>query len=309
VPVLAAAGFKSAWTNIGSVVNQGLELGLNTVNVRKGDFQWSTNGNVAFNRNEVASLGVDDAAIQISAGYSGYPPFLLETGTPMYSFNLIKTAGILTAEDIADPKVAKVTGQTVGDAKYFDKNSDGRIDASDRVNAGQPTPKMTWGLTNNFKYKDLDLSVQMYGQAGGKIYSFLARAIDNPANGRATNLGVWRDRWTAENPDYSAPRGKIGLNYTIPAFTTDWLYSSDFWRIQNITLGYNLKNVLKTGFLNAARVYASGQNLFGRDQYKGGVNPEAQNTNVSGSGDFPLPGDYGAMPLNKTVTVGINVSF
>jgi hypothetical protein len=50
-------------------------------------------------------------------------------------------------------------------------------------------------------------------------------------------------------------------------------------------------------------------NFFGRDKYKGGVNPEAQNTNLSGNASYPLPGDYGALPLNKSVVLGLNVSF
>ena len=91
--------------------------------------------------------------------------------------------------------------------------------------------------------------------------------------------------------------------------TSDWLYSSDFWRIQSITLGYNLKNVIKAGVISSARVYASAQNLLGKDKYKGGVNPEAQNTNLSGNASYPLPGDYGAMPLNKSLILGINFAF
>ncbi|WP_246197837.1 SusC/RagA family TonB-linked outer membrane protein [Chitinophaga agrisoli] len=309
IPVPAASGFTSSLQNIGAVKNTGVELAVNTMNIVKRDFQWSTNANVAYNKNEVLSLGPDDAPINVSAAYSGNPAFLLQKGLPMYSFYLIKTIGTLTEADMADAKIAKLSGQTVGDAKYLDANKDGKIDANDRVVAGQPTPKFTWGITNTFKYKDFDLNVQVYGQTGGSIYSFLARAIDNPANGRATNLGVWRDRWTAANPNPNAPRGKIGLGYTIPLFTTDWLYSSNFVRIQNITLGYNLKRYLKSGFINNARVYATLQNWFSWDNYKGGVNPEAQNTNVSGSGSYPLPGDYGAMPLNKTVIVGVNVTF
>jgi hypothetical protein len=227
----------------------------------------------------------------------------------MYSFYLVKTNGILTAKDMADATVAKLSGETVGDAKYVDANNDGVIDARDRVVAGQPTPKFTFGLTNNFRYHDFDLSVQVYGQTGGSIYSFLGRAMDNPANGRATNLGIWRNRYSDANQNYNAPRGKIGESYTIPLFTTDWLYSSNFLRIQNITLGYNLKRHIKTTAISGARIYASAQNWFGWDKYKGGVNPEAQNTNVSGNSSFPLPGDYGAMPLNKTVTFGLSVTF
>jgi len=308
IPIPGATGATSVLTNIGSVLNKGLEIALNTINISKGNFQWSTNVNIAFNHNEVASLGPDGNPINLSASYSGNPPFLLQKGVPMYEYMLIKTVGILTDADMADPKVAKLPKQTTGDAKYFDANGDGVIDANDRVQAGQPTPKYTWGFTNTFKYKSFDLSIQMYGQHGGTIYSFLARATDNPANGTQTVQGVWRDRWTVANQNYNAPRGKIGEAYTLPLFTTDWLYSSDFWRIQNITLGYNLKTAIKTNIFSGARVYASIQNWFGKDKYTGGVNPEAQNTAVSGNASFPLPGDYGAMPLNKTITIGINLS-
>jgi hypothetical protein len=310
VPIPAASGATSLLSNVGSVLNRGLEFTVNSINFRTKDFQWTTNGNISFNKNKVLTLNPgSDAPINISAAYSGNPPFLLQQGLPMYSLYLIKTIGILSAKDIADPSVAKLSKETIGDEKYFDANNDGQIDANDRVIVGQPNPKYIWGLTNNFRYKNFDLNVQVYGQHGGKIYSFLGRALDNPSNGRNTTLGVWRDRWTADNQNYNAPRGKIGFGYTIPLFTTDWLYSSDFWRVQDITLGYNLKSVLKTTFLNNARIYASLQNFFGKDKYKGGGNPEAQNTNVSGNGDFPLPGDYGSMPLSKTVTFGVNLSF
>ena len=309
VPVVSAAGFATSLQNIGSVVNRGLELAVNSTNITHHDFQWTTNFNIAYNQNKVSALGEDGADINVSTGYGGNPPFLLSIGLPMYSYYLVKTNGILTQKDIDDPTVAKLSGQTVGDAKYEDAYADGIIDARDRQVVGQPSPKYTFGLTNNFKYKSFDLSVQMYGQLGGSVYSFLGRAIDNPANGKNTNLGIWRDRWTAENQSFNAPRGKIGIGYTIPLFTTDWLYSSNFLRIQNITMGYNLKKYIKTNAISNARIYASMQNWFGWDKYKGGVNPEAQNTNVSGSTSFPLPGDYGAMPLNKTVTIGVNVSF
>lgn len=311
VPVVSPAGFSTALQNIGAVENRGLELGLNTTNINKRNFQWTTNFNIAYNHNKVTALGPGNADINVTTnGLGGNPPFLLRVGVPMYSYYLVQTDGILTQDDINNPKVAKLAGQTVGDAKYVDAHADGVIDAQDRVVAGQPSPKYTYGMTNNFHYKGIDLSVQMYGQAGGTIYSFLGRAIDNPANGRATTLGVWRDRWTADNQNYNAPRGKIGIGYTIPLFTTDWLYSSNFFRIQNITLGYNLKRYIKTGAISNARVYASLQNGFGWNKYKGGVNPEAANTQVGGSStSFQLPGDYGAMPLNKTLTVGINVSF
>ncbi|MBD0368810.1 MAG: hypothetical protein ICV53_22220, partial [Flavisolibacter sp.] len=76
-----------------------------------------------------------------------------------------------------------------------------------------------------------------------------------------------------------------------------------------ITLGYDLGSVLKTKAISAFRIYATAENFFGWDKYKGGWNPEATNTDVSGSSQFPEPGDYGGLPLPKSLIFGINVTF
>ncbi|MEH6307800.1 TonB-dependent receptor [Olivibacter sp. CPCC 100613] len=310
LPVLGASGFSSSLQNIGEVQNKGLEIGINSVNIVKGAFTWSTSANIAFNSNKVLSLNQDGSPIYIASAYSGSnPPFILQPGLLMFSYYITKTDGILTQADIDNPNVAKVRNQTAGDPKYVDANGDGVINADDRQVGGQPTPKYTWSITNTISYKNFDLSVQIYGQQGGAIMSFLGRALDFSGSTTANVLGIWRDRWTADSPNYEAPRGKFGANYTVPAVTSDWIYSSDFWRIQNITLGYKLNALVKKGVFSSARIYASLQNFFGHDKYTGGVNPEAQNTNVSGNGSYPLAADYGAMPLSKTASLGINITF
>ena len=310
LPVLSASGFSTSLQNIGAVVNKGLEFSLNTVNVRTADFQWSMNANIAFNKNTVTDLGPTHATIEIASAYSGSnAPYLLQEGLPAFSYYITKVVGILTAEDIADAKVAKLANQTVGDAKYLDANGDGVINASDRIVGGQPTPKYTWGWTNTFRYKDFDLSVQVYGQQGGSLLSYLGRAIDFSGSTTANILGTWRNRWTPEKPDPNAIRGKFGANYTYPNVTSDWIYSSDFIRVQNITLGYNLKKLFATPAISSARVFVSLENFFSHDKYTGGVNPEAQNTNVSGNNSYGVAGDYGAMPLSKTASIGVTFGF
>ena len=142
------------------------------------------------------------------------------------------------------------------------------INASDRVVGGQPAPKYTWGWTNIFRYKDFDLSVQVYGQRGGSLVSYLGRAIDFSGSTTANILGTWRNRWTTENPDPNAVRGKFGANYTYPNVTSDWIYSSDFLRVQNITLGYNLKKLFAATAISSARVFVSMENFFSQDNYR-----------------------------------------
>lgn len=309
IPVPAAAGATSSLQNIGSVQNRGLELGLGANVYRTAKFTWTLNGNIAFNQNKVLNLGGLGNVINIPNAFgTGYPPFLLQVGKPMYTYYVIKNIGILSQDDINNTKVTKLPKQTVGDEKYQDVNGDGLIDANDRQYGGQPTPKYTWGITNSFRYKAFDLSVQVYGQHGGAILSYIARAIDNPGNGVNTNIGAWRYRYSYYHQNLNSPRGSIGYAYAIPYTTSDWVYSTDFLRIQNITLGYNLKTVIKSGAISSARVYASLLNWFGWDKYKGGVNPEAQNTNLTNS-TYPLPGDYGAMPLNKSAIIGVNFGF
>ena len=307
IPVPAATGTTSNLQNVGAVENRGLELGLGIVPIRTAKFLWTINGNIAFNENKVVSLGGLGNIINIPNAFgAGYPPFILQDGKPMYEYYIIKHTGILTQDDINNPKVAKLPGEAAGDEKYFDANGDGTINASDRVDGGQPTPKYTWGVTNTFRYKSFDLSILTYGQHGGSIISYIGRAIDNPANGAATTIGVWRDRWTETNQNFNAPRGKIGYAYTIPYTTSDWVYSTNFFRIQNMTLGYDLKNIIKVGVISSARIYFSMLNWFGWDKYKGGVNPEAQNTNLTNA-TYPLPGDYGAMPLSRSAIFGVNI--
>jgi len=310
LPVLSASGFSTSLQNIGAVVNKGLEFGLNTVNVKTASFTWSMSANIAFNKNTVTELGPTHADIEIASAYSGSnAPYLLREGLPAFSYYITKTDGILTAADLANPAVAKVSGQKVGDAKYVDANGDGKISAADRVIGGQPSPKYTWGWTNNFKYGNFDLGIQLYGQHGGSILSYLGRAIDFSGSTTANVLGVWRDRWSAADPNPDAPRGKLGASYTYPNVTSDWVYSSDFLRVQNITLGYNLKGLIKTPGISSARIFIALENYFSHDKYKGGANPEAQNTNVSGDASYAISGDYGSAPLSKTASIGINIGF
>lgn len=309
VPVPAAAGTTSNLQNVGAVENRGVELGVGATIFRKREFLWTINGNIAWNQNKVLSLGGLGTEINIPNAFgTGYPPFLLQAGKPMYSYYVIKNIGILSQDDVNNSKVAKLAKQTVGDEKYFDANGDGVINAADRVIDGQPTPKYTFGFTNNFRYKNFDLNIMFYGQHGGAIMSYMARAIDNPGNGTATTLGLWRNRYSWYHPSLHSPRGNIGYAYSIPYTTSDWVYSTDFLRLQNVTLGYNLKSVIKSGVISSARVYVSALNFWGWDKYKGGVNPEAQNTNLT-NGTYPLPGDYGAMPLSKSIILGVNFGF
>ncbi|KAA6432306.1 SusC/RagA family TonB-linked outer membrane protein [Rufibacter glacialis] len=296
IPVPTASGFTTALTNIGKVVNRGWELELTTRNLT-GLFEWNTNLNFSHNQNEVRQLGPNNTPI--AGGDWDINHNLLMVGQPMYSLWLVQQVGLLSAQDIAAgyPMYGK---QEPGDPKYLDANKDGKIDAGDRVLSGHPNPDYVWGINNSFSYKGFDLSVLVQGQWGGKIYSTFGRAVNRTGMDFIDNtLGMYRNRWRSpEDPGdgetHKAPSsfGRIK--------NTDWLYPSDYWRVRNITLGYNLGGLMKSKFISGARVYVTAENWFGDDKYTGGFNPEA----VNNGGD-----DYGAFPLSKSMIVGLNLTF
>jgi hypothetical protein len=152
------------------------------------------------------------------------------------------------------------------------------------------------------------LMVLVQGQNGGQLYSLIGRAIDNTNMGYNQNvLGLQRDRWiSTENPG-AGERGKASTNFT-PLKSTSWLYSSDYYRIRNITLGYNLGSLLGQRFVQNARIYVSAENFFGHDTYRGGYNVDAVNSNAGG-GSFGVGTDYGGLPLSKSLTLGLNATF
>jgi len=302
IPVPLASGFRDALTNIGRVLNKGIEVELHTRNLT-GALQWSTDFNFSHNVNEVKKLGPNNTPI-LDAGGADIEHRRLKVGEPMWSIWVVEQIGVLTPEDITAGYPMYNT-QEAGDPKYLDASGpngvpDGRIDANDRVIVGNPNPKFTWGMNNTFKFKGFDLNVLVQGQNGGHLYSMFGRAMDRTGMGVPDNtLGKYRDRWRSpEDP------GNSGLHKLPSTFgrikNTDWLYSSDYWRVRNITLGYNLGALMKSSVVSGARVYVTAENWFGHDKYDGGFNPEGVNNNGE---------DYGAFPLSKSLIFGVNLTF
>lgn len=301
VPVVGASGFTNYLTNVGKVQNQGWEFELNTSNVATKNFKWRTSLNLSHNENKVLALGPDQTKIEIAAsGLSGVPFVKLEVGKPMYTLFMLVQDGVVTQADI-DAGGTTIGGNALklGDPRYIDQNGDKKITADDRVDVGNPTPKIIWGITNTFRYKAFDLNVLVQGQNGGTVYGMIGRGINRTGmSAGENNLDV--------DP---AVRGNWKTSFGYQA-NTDWLYSSDYLSIRNITLGYDLSKAVKSMTrIDKARIYISGENWFYWNKYKVGYNPEAVNTAASSDGAFALPVDYGGAPLAKSLVLGLNINF
>lgn len=292
-PVSAVSGFANSWQNVGKVENKGIEFMINTRNIVKSNFSWTTNFNISYNKNTVLQLGSDNTPI--AQGFSGLTN-IVQVGAPINSLMLYEHIGVFMNEgDLAN--YPKFINSRVGDSRYRDVNGDGVITAADRTIVGTPQPDYTFGFNNDFKFKNFDLRIVTFAQQGGQIYSMIGRSIDRPLMGYLYNkLALWKDRWQSE----AVPgNGNVpSINATTGGYyDTRWMYSSDYIRIKNITLGYNLPKIKG---LDKARVYASIENAFIWHKYGGGWTPEAAND---------AGGDYGGYPQARTVSIGVNVGF
>jgi hypothetical protein len=302
-PVSLTTGFSNMMDNIGNVENKGFELELRTFNT-VGAFKWNSNVNVTINRNKITKLGSGDADIRIGQGNT----IIQRVGHAINSYYLLDAVGVLRESDFDRdasgtwlPKVPVWSGQRPGDTKYRDANGDGRINASDYIVAGNYQPDFEWGFSNNFTYKNFDLSILLQGRVGGDLLSIGSRGWNRPTNDtRWLYMEQWLTKayWSEEEPG----NGKVPAFFSAVTseYDTNWMYDAGYLRIKNINLGYNLP--LKAKFINRARVYVSCDNVYMWDNYYPGFSPEGASQDNASS-------DWGSYPQARTLSLGLTATF
>lgn len=294
-PVASTTGFTNSWQNIGDIRNQGIELSLSTQK-KFGAVRWNSTFNISYNTNEVTRLGYDNTPIP--SGFSGLTS-IIQVGQPIGAFKLYDVIGVY--KDQADIDASPHMARTLpGDSKYRDVNGDGKIDDNDRTIVGNPQAPFYYGFKTELSYKSFSLNILMNAQTGGKIYSMIGRSIDRSTSESLYNrLAIWLDRW--QSPEKPG-NGMVPSLYatTSSYYDTRWLYSSDYLRVKNITLGYSVPQMK---WFSSARVYVSVENPFIWHKYYGGYTPEAQSPNPADGGD------YGGYPQSKTYSLGLNLTF
>ncbi|WP_332457319.1 hypothetical protein [Petrimonas sp.] len=270
-----------------------------------GQFSWNTEFNISFNENIVKKLGSDGSPI--IGYYGGFPLTKTEIGMPIGYYYLFKTDGIFKDEE--DCRINKNMSYAnknpqPGDIKYKDMNGDGIIDNEDKTNVGSNIPKVTWGLTNNFSFKGIELSVFMDGVPDSQLLNI---AKKETTQSRGNVRAYWLDRWkSAENPgNGKVPRAATTDNLTTPSDW--WLEDASFWRIRNINLSYTLpKSIMnKQSFMNSCRIYSSIDNVYMHDNY----NHMPQNAPMSSSSLTPGIDYDSGYPLARTIQFGVNINF
>ena len=225
--------------NWGEILNMGVDINLNWEQRIGKDFTYFVGGNVSWLRNRVMSLR--EGVNIIKGGKT-----VQMVGQKMNSYYGFKVIGVYqTDEECATDPIAVANGLVPGDFKYEDVNKDNVIDDSDKQILGSYIPDWTYGINMGFRYKGLDLNIVFTGKAGGQIWN-RKRALRYASNTYNFDLDQYTQRWHGEgtsNTDPSAAGLMKSWNIGDSQNASYFVESADYFRIQNITLGYTFTNV------------------------------------------------------------------
>jgi iron complex outermembrane receptor protein len=270
------------WANGGSINNKGIEVSLSATPVSTQKFNWSSSATVTFNKNKITSLKnpyTNGDSIRYSdpegPGQTNATLQILKVGYPVGEFFSLKYAG-----------------KDANGASTFYKK-DGTTTTSPSIGTdyfylGSPQPKVILGWNNTFRYQNFDLNIFLRGTLGGKIFNATRADLSYTAGATTNNILV------------SAGSDKI--SDTKNSYYSDrYIESGSYVRLDNATLGYNFKNLIRN--VSNIRVYVSGNNLATITGYKG-IDPEINQGGIA-------PGiDYNNFyPKTRTLLFGVNVSF
>lgn len=330
--------------NYGSIENKGLEITLDAHPVQLKNFSWDSNFQISFNKNKLLSLSDTENATLVGYGQWGDVVCVSEIGKPLYNFYGYKVEGVYKdLDDIQNSaKHAKYPsdgvfsrGNTVwvGDIKYKDVDENGVIDERDRTDIGSPLPKFTFGWTNTFRYKNLDLSIFLNGSYGNKVMNYNSLTLTH-MNSTWTNQlqsvvskrarlepidptivyadgSKWYDHIDnvrVKNPGTKVPHTSINDPNDNDRISDRYVEDGSFLRIKNITLGYTFpKALLNKAKIENLRVYVNIQNLYTFTKYTG-YDPEVGASTQDSTGlTYGL--DNGRYPSPAMYSFGLNITF
>ncbi|WP_378187011.1 SusC/RagA family TonB-linked outer membrane protein [Aquimarina sp. W85] len=296
-------------TNLGEINNQGFEISLNTRNITNKNFTWTTDFNLSANKNEVVSL-IDDADLFGNAAPSYFSvdrSYVLRVGEEVGLFWGYEYAGVYQGGALP-AGTQTFDGGVAGDPLFIDVDNSGDISAEDRTIIGNPNPDYTFGITNNFSYKNFDLNIFIQGSQGGDIFNMTnVQLFNGDAN---TTVDYFNNAWTPSNTNTDTPRVGNNSNREI---SSRFVEDGSYIRLKNIALGYNLPSDIteKLGMQNI-RLSLSAQNLLTITDYSG-LDPEVNYFGASGNNNTSsntVQGfDFGNYPTVRSVNFSVNLKF
>ena len=317
-------GFVRILDNFGSIENYGLEIGLQANVINNEDFKWNFGTNFTLNRNNLKSLNSNlDFQLGPTIGFAQENPILFRVGSPLGIFWGARTNGIY--ESWEEANASGIAGAAPGEIRYVNTNTDtvdsnGKqvINFDDYVQIGDPNPDFNIAISNNFTYKNWDLSTLVTAQVGGDLFWVDSWPLTGNSNSRNGLASAFADSWQAPlnvdsdgNVFFDTSVGNTsGVGNPAPIIDANSprvissdrnVYDGSFLRLKNINLGYTFN------FNNSSslRVYATAQNLITITNYPG-FDPEVSSFNK----DPQRRGvDFGGYPGVQTYSFGLNFNY
>lgn len=316
------SGFSTQKQNIGKIQNKGIELSISSTNIQNRNFSWQTDFNISFIKNTLEALQPGTNVKYDRAGFSGdfkgYD-YIATINSPLgqmygyvfdgvyqYSdFNQVAGSDQLVLKPgVTDIKEhAGVKEVAPGMVKYKDIDGDGVITTNDRTVIGNGIPKWYGGISNTFRYKNIDFSFMLQFNYGNDIYNATRLFSTQSQDERSNQLAEVADRWTSTHASNKVPSAK---GYIKNELYSRYIEDGSFLRVKNVILGYTFPSKwTRKAYISRLRAYASAQNLFCISGYSG-YDPE-----VSTAASNPMtPGlDWGAYPKSRVITFGLEVQF
>ncbi len=354
-------GAFSQWANVGSMRNKGIELTVNARVIKTKNFNWKTSLSYTLSENEVTGLNVENGFIDKTLDFSqwgGETITRTAVGHSISQFYGYQVAGrINSAADylrnngdgtstviaatpnyrvgtIVSNADANKLKTSIGDLLYKDNNGDGIINEEDKAYLGNGLPKYTFGWNNTFTYKNLSLSIFMYGSVGNKVFNWTRRQMDEPsmlqgsmtnkfarvgnyahwayADGNPGNTDVW-NVYVAPGADDSMPRIDSSHKNYNSRVSDRYVEDASYLRIKNIVLSYSLpKKWIRKVYLQNLNVSFNVQNVCTFTGYTG-YDPEVGSQNgqytMQGQGMLMYGVDTGKVPSPRAFIFGIDATF
>ena len=311
VATLGSTGYSNVFKNLGCTDNMGVELTLNTVNIEKKKFGWTSTLTVSHNRQMVKDIGHESYVS--SVGSPGSPSFMMygyKAGYPLNALWGFEYGGVIhnSQEFLENKETRKYVFRSsydektaLGVPKYVDQNNDGALTTKDLVYLGNADPIVYGGFQNNFTIGKFRLSIYLAYQIGGKIYNYSELYM---GGGTYTNQYRYMlDAWTPENPWSDIPRA--GTSATMLP-SSAYVYDASFLRLRDLSLHYTFDMKRKARkFCKSITVGVAGHNLWLWSEYPG-FDPDVS----TDSDDSTLRRvDKNSYPTSRTVVLSAQIKF
>lgn len=308
LPITVQTGFRasSPSRNVGEMENKGVDLKIKVIGKIGSEVDYELTVNGSWLNNEIVSLseGIENLP-QFSSSYRGITPVLNQVGEPLSTFYGYVTDGLFANQGEVDAHATQ-DGAAPGRFRFRDINNDGVINIDDRSSIGNPIPDFNGGVTFKGIWRNWEMEIYAYAVTGNEIYMMSKLFTDfYPLFPGAAISERVLSSWTPDNLGAEIPVFENASNFSTMTQSADfYVEDGSYFRLQNITLGYNIPTpTLDRWGLSKFRIFATANNLFTITGYDG-LDPA-----VGGNADTNFGVDLGNVPVTRQYTLGVNLAF